>query len=683
MLSKVRRILMVLILLMPMVYLPSQSARAADTVTAVIHLVTSNKDLADVEVQLTYADVTFVATTNQNGKATFTLPDAWQGQDARVTTTSRVWQIPDDAYVMVDSTDNLRVTATRVPVIFLPGILGSFLDRNECSVWLGVSVSTPMNDCAILSDKSILNDMSDTNIYATDAVRLFQIEVPDYIYISQLIESITAIDLLGLVDISTLQTLLGIPTTAVTSPEEAIVNRPTIPNMQQLMLVIENILMNPNVTISEVFQMLDVPNRKVIDENTSYRKMFDAMTASGLVPLQENAAPLSTQSPQERCEQTKTIVAANPDELRPTTTFYVFAYDWRKPSTTSASTLATFIDCVRDTHGGGKVNLVGHSLGGIVIQNYLNQYDTSVINRVITLNTPYFGVVRTLDVHATGEFEPVMMLMQLTAPELLQVAPLLFASTQGNAIAGRATIDQIDAKYPALGQAMRERFRTSFRSWPSSKELLPNDDYLAHHGTFLYVDDVAIDDSEAYWATIAQEFGMYVTPQERAHMHQVSDDTLPDTVVRTQYIDYLILYSSNPSTTITSATKKQNVWSYKYGAGDGTVSELSLKRRSLWWDWNPPRINGQRQVVVHGYCNEPMVINGVVQPQNIDHASIISHDDVATQINVFLENEQVKNPAVECVDGYEYSLAGLASRVSDTYTRFTTWVADVWNTYMP
>ena len=651
-----------------------------------VHVVAGNREIVDIPLRLTYAESTIDAHTDANGKAIFAVPVAWSGKDVQVTISSRVWQLPQHTLITVDNADTIRLTVTRIPVIFVPGLLGSFINRNECSLWLGLNVNTLTSgsgNCSILSDKRALNDMTDPNIHATDAARLFQIEVPDYIYVAQLIEQITSIDILGLIDIPLLKNVLGIPTTQDISPESQMLNRAQMPNPSDLIQVIERIMTDPNISVADILALLKVPSRKVIDENISYRRLFDALTTNGSVPLQEVVYPFTFKTPQERCLETHAYVAQNPDELRAKSTFYVFAYDWRQSSVKNADTLATFINCVRGTHGGGKVNLVGHSFGGLVIQQYLRQHNTAVINRVATINTPYLGVVRMLDVNATGEFEPVMMLLQLTPAELITVAPLLLATTQGNGIAGKETIAQIDAQYPAIGQAMRERIRESVRTWPSSKELFPTDDYLAHNGAFWWIDGNKVADNEQYWSEIAQQFQINVNRQERERMHLVGDDTLPDSVSRTANIDYLILYNSSPSSTITTATKSQAVWSYENTAGDGTVSELSLKRRSLWGDWNPKSIRGQRDVVLRGYCNQLMVIGGVTQPQKIDHAGIISHDDIAVQLNQFFAQEPITNQSNECVDGYDYSISGVIEHAADSWSAFKNWVSELWLTYSP
>jgi len=93
----------------------------------------------------------------------------------------------------------------------------------------------------------------------------------------------------------------------------------------------------------------------------------------------------------------------SPDADRPVPV-YPFAYDWRQPLDDIEARLGAFVQEViartaimphyaRDgyrAHGG--VNLVGHSMGGLVIAGYIERARTSAhVRKVVTLGTPYGG----------------------------------------------------------------------------------------------------------------------------------------------------------------------------------------------------------------------------------------------------------------------------------------------------
>ena len=101
--------------------------------------------------------------------------------------------------------------------------------------------------------------------------------------------------------------------------------------------------------------------------------------------------------------------------------YYVFLYDWRQDNVKSASELADFIDQVRRDYGDPKlkVDIVAHSMGGLIARYYirygkqdvindnhfdekLTMYGAGCVRRVILLGTPNLGSVRTLNLFISG-----------------------------------------------------------------------------------------------------------------------------------------------------------------------------------------------------------------------------------------------------------------------------------------
>ena len=82
---------------------------------------------------------------------------------------------------------------------------------------------------------------------------------------------------------------------------------------------------------------------------------------------------------------------------------YPFAYDWRMPLQLTEYRLAWFIgeviertSLMRHYRAAGyaaapKVNLIGHSMGGLVIAGYLRSWGGSLVSKVVTLATPFRG----------------------------------------------------------------------------------------------------------------------------------------------------------------------------------------------------------------------------------------------------------------------------------------------------
>jgi pimeloyl-ACP methyl ester carboxylesterase len=69
--------------------------------------------------------------------------------------------------------------------------------------------------------------------------------------------------------------------------------------------------------------------------------------------------------------------------------YFVYAYDWRKSIASNASDLADYIDTKINT----KVNLVGHSMGGLIARTYAYN-NKEKINKLVTVGSPHRGAVK-------------------------------------------------------------------------------------------------------------------------------------------------------------------------------------------------------------------------------------------------------------------------------------------------
>ena len=115
---------------------------------------------------------------------------------------------------------------------------------------------------------------------------------------------------------------------------------------------------------------------------------------------------------EELIEELRHNLADNEDDPVPV---FPFTYDWRQPLDAIEASLAEFIDEVidrtrlmRNYHAdktyreGMKVNLVGHSMGGLVIAGYLERNGADKISKIATLATPYKGSFEAMVKMITG-----------------------------------------------------------------------------------------------------------------------------------------------------------------------------------------------------------------------------------------------------------------------------------------
>lgn len=107
----------------------------------------------------------------------------------------------------------------------------------------------------------------------------------------------------------------------------------------------------------------------------------------------------------------KALVDGLCDKYGNTRDIYVFSYDWRQSNTISAVELKNFIDSLNVN----KVDIVAHSMGGLVTSKYYVSYGGDKLDKVITCGTPYegsphlFEAVETNNVVANGGFSDVVL----------------------------------------------------------------------------------------------------------------------------------------------------------------------------------------------------------------------------------------------------------------------------------
>lgn len=84
---------------------------------------------------------------------------------------------------------------------------------------------------------------------------------------------------------------------------------------------------------------------------------------------------------------------------------FIFPYDWRQKITDSGQDLKSFIDTqVIPKNPDSKIDLVGHSLGGLVARSYLQEYSPDgLVDQIITLGSPHQGITEAYKAWAGGD----------------------------------------------------------------------------------------------------------------------------------------------------------------------------------------------------------------------------------------------------------------------------------------
>lgn len=82
---------------------------------------------------------------------------------------------------------------------------------------------------------------------------------------------------------------------------------------------------------------------------------------------------------------------------------FVFPYDWRFDSKTSADKLKIKIDQILEDTGYHKVNIISHSMGGLVTKRYIAENDDSKIDKLFFVGTPHLGAPKAFKAITYGD----------------------------------------------------------------------------------------------------------------------------------------------------------------------------------------------------------------------------------------------------------------------------------------
>ncbi len=151
--------------------------------------------------------------------------------------------------------------------------------------------------------------------------------------------------------------------------------------------------LDPNQAQSDVVATDAI--RRVAIKNV-YQPLLDALfSTGGYQEYQVNGDP--SRRTEAGCDY------ANQQANHPT--LFVFAYDWRQDNAVSAAALTEYFKCIRKFHPEGKINIVAHSMGGLVARRYiLDHPETHGIDKLVTIGTPWLGAPKAINTMYTGEF---------------------------------------------------------------------------------------------------------------------------------------------------------------------------------------------------------------------------------------------------------------------------------------
>ena len=90
-------------------------------------------------------------------------------------------------------------------------------------------------------------------------------------------------------------------------------------------------------------------------------------------------------------------------EAFPEREIYFFAYDFRQDNRITATLLNEGIESILSSSDYDKVEIVAHSMGGLIVASYISQYTEASLGRVVIKGTPFEGAPETFMAVLEGE----------------------------------------------------------------------------------------------------------------------------------------------------------------------------------------------------------------------------------------------------------------------------------------
>ena len=246
---------------------------------------------------------------------------------------------------------------------------------------------------------------------------------------------------------------------------------------------------------------------------------------------------------------------------------FVFAYDWRLSNVENANKLKDYVRCVQRFYPGTEIDIVAHSMGGLLARRSITANPEShYVRKMITVGSPFLGAPEALHMAETGRFRVLNDVVTKAIPRFItnKVRQLareasavheLFPSEDYFTIGGRPFAEET---FDINGDGMVP----DEYSYPETFEFynvrLPGAPYLTNEifHSFTGQDDWRSDSSGVEYHHI---FG-------RQHTPATPEQIVAGPVVRKPL----------------SVTQQQLAFTTRKGVGDGTVPRRSAERCEVY-----------------------------------------------------------------------------------------------------
>lgn len=286
---------------------------------------------------------------------------------------------------------------------------------------------------------------------------------------------------------------------------------------------------------------------------------------------------------------------------------FVFPYDWRFSVEDGAVSLNNKIEEILNITGHYGVDVVAHSMGGLIAKKYIKDYGEEKIDQIVFLGTP-----------------------QLGAPKAFKV--LMFGDSMGFALSLNKS------KNIKLNILNPDRAKIISQNMPSVYELLPSQRYIEKNNNYI-IDNMGEKDGIASSELDYNSTKNYMVSEGRnSKMFSFAEDTHKD-------IDDLDL---------------SNISSYNFiGCGSPTIGKIKLTRERAWYklffdykdDYEIGYTDGDETVPL--VSAREVSTNKEFYVKGISHGSLPASSSVISSIiNLFKYNSYYYDSTISEIDSF-------------------------------
>ncbi|MBI2607843.1 MAG: alpha/beta fold hydrolase [Candidatus Doudnabacteria bacterium] len=105
---------------------------------------------------------------------------------------------------------------------------------------------------------------------------------------------------------------------------------------------------------------------------------------------------------------------------------FFFPYDWRIDLDTTKASLNQKIKQIQGLTGFQKVDIVAHSMGGLLVEDYLDTYGQDKINKLIFVGTPHLGAPKAAKILLYGDHMSIPWLEEDRIQEIAHNSPAVY-----------------------------------------------------------------------------------------------------------------------------------------------------------------------------------------------------------------------------------------------------------------